>query len=90
MRNQEWDSALAQLNSLDLAKLVFGLLALDSVDGEATLGVVDKTEVLAGLLYADDIHEACWVGGIGANLAVNLNQTLHDDGLGLAGIQGIL
>jgi len=90
VRDQEWDSALAQLNSLDLAKLVFGLLALDSVDGEAALGVVDKTEVLASLLDADDIHEAGWVGGIGADLAINLDQALHDDGLGLASVEGIL
>ncbi len=73
MRDQEWDSALAQLNSLDLAKLIFGLLGLDSVDGETTLGVVDEAEVLASLLDTDDIHEAGWVGGIGANLAINLD-----------------
>lgn len=90
MRDQEWDSALAQLNSLDLAKLVFGLLGLDSVDGEATLGIVDKTEVLASLLDRDDIHESCWVGGIGADLAINLDQALHDNGLGLASVESIL
>lgn len=90
MRDQEWDSAFAQLNSLDLAKLVFRLLGLDSVNGETALGVVDKTEVLAGLLDADDVHEAGGVCGIGADLAINLDQALHDNCLGLASVEGIL
>jgi len=90
VRDQEWDSALSKLNSLDFAQLVFGLLGLDSVDGEATLGIVDKTEVLAGLLDGDDIHEAGWEGGIGADLAINLDQALHDDSLDLTGVESIL
>jgi len=90
VRNQEWDSALAQLNSLDLPQLVFGLLSLDAVNGESTFGVVNKTEVLASLLDADDIHESGWVGSIGTNLAINLDQALHDNSLGLAGVERIL
>jgi len=90
VRDQEWDAALAQLHSLDLSQLVFCLLGLDSVDGETTLGVVDQTEVLASLLDTDHIHEPGGVGGIGANLAINLDQALHDDRLGLAGVEGIL
>lgn len=90
MRDQEWDAALAKLHSLDLPELVFSLLGLDAVDGEAALGVVDQAEVLAGLLDADDIHEASGVGGIGADLAINLDQALHDNCLGLAGVERIL
>jgi len=90
VRDQEWDSAFAQLHSLDLAKLVFCLLSLDSMNGEATLGIVDKTEVLASLFDGDDVHEACWVGGIGSDLCINLDQALHDNGLGLAGVKRIL
>lgn len=90
MRDQEWDSALAQLNALDLSKLVLCLLGLDTVDGEATLGVVDETEVLVGLLDGDDIHETSWVGYISADLAVDLDQTLHDNSLGLARVEGVL
>ena len=90
MRDQEWDSALAQLHSLDLSELVLSLLGLDPVDGEAALGVVDQTEVLASLLDADNIHEASWVGGIGADLAIDLDQPLHDDRLGLASVKRIL
>lgn len=90
MRNQEWDTATAQLDALDLAELVLSLLGLDAVDREAALGVVDEAEVLAGLLDADDVHEAGGEGAVGADLAVNLDETLHQDGLGLAVVQGIL
>lgn len=90
MRNQEWDAALAQLHSLDLAELVLSLLAGDAVDGEATLGVVDEAEVLAGLLDANNIHEAGRVGRVSADLAVDLDQALHDDLLDLAAIEGVL
>jgi len=90
MRNQEWDATLAKLYSLDLAQLVLRLFSGNAVDGEATLGVVDKTEVLASLLDADYVHVAGWVGRVGANLAVDLDKTLHDNGLGLAGVERIL
>lgn len=90
MRNQEWDPALAELNTLDLAELELSLLSLDAVDGEAALGVVDETEVLAGLLEGDDVHEASGEGAVGADLAVNLDQTLHQDGLDLTTVQGVL
>ena len=90
MRNQEWNSTLAELNSLDLAQLVLGLLGGDAVDGEAALGVVDEAEVLARLLDGDDVHEAGWVGGIGADFAVDLDQALHDNRLGLARVEGVL
>jgi hypothetical protein len=90
VRNQEWDPALAQLHALDLAKLVFGLLGLDAVHGEATLGVVDETEVLAGLLDCDHVHVAGRVGRVGADLAVDLDEALHQDGLGLASVEGVL
>ena len=90
MRNQEWDPALAELNTLDLAELVLSLLSLDAVDGETALGIVDETEVLAGLLEGDDVHESSGVGAVGADLAVNLDQTLHHDGLDLATVQGVL
>jgi hypothetical protein len=90
VRNQEWDPALAELNTLDLAELELSLLSLDAVDGEAALGVVDETEVLAGLLEGDDIHEASGEGAVSADLAVNLDETLHQDGLDLTTVQGVL
>lgn len=90
MRDQEWDSTAAKLNALDLAQLVLGLLGLDSVDGESALGVVDKAEALAGLLDGDDVHEAGGVGLVGADLAIDLDQALHEDGAGLTVVESIL
>ena len=90
MRNQEWDAALAQLHPLDLAELVLSLLASDAVDSETALDVVDEAEVLASLLDGDNIHEASRVGGVGADLAIDFDKTLHEDGLGLASVEGIL
>lgn len=90
VRNQEWDPALAKLDTLDLAELELSLLSLDAVDGEAALGVVDETEVLAGLLERDDVHETSGEGGVGADLAVNLDQTLHHDGLDLTTVESVL
>lgn len=90
MRNQEWDSALAQLYPLDLCQLVFRLFSCDSVDGKPALGIVDKTEVLASLFNGDDVHKACRVGGIGPYFAVDFDEALHNDGFGLATVEGIL
>ena len=90
MRNQEWNATLAQLHPLDFAKLVSSLLFCDAVHGEATLGVVDKAEVLARLLDADHVHETGRGGRVGADFVVDLDEALHDDGLGLAGVKGIL
>lgn len=90
MRNQEWDSTTAELHALDLAQLVLGLLILDAVDGEASLGVVDEAEVLARLLDGDDVHEAGRVGGVGADLAVDLDEPLLQDRLGLAQVERVL
>ncbi len=89
MRNQEWDPALAQLHPLDLAQLVLCLLLGDAVHGEAALGVVDEAEVLARLLDGDDVHVAGWVGGVGAHFAVDFDEALHHDRLGLAGVEGV-
>lgn len=90
VRNQEGDTALAELDALDLAKLVLSLLRGDAVDGEAALGVVNEAEVLAGLLDGDDVHEPSGVGDVGADLAVDLDEALHHDGLGLTAVEGIL
>jgi len=90
MRNQVWDSTTAQLHSLDLSQLVFGLGALNAVDCEATFGIVDQTEVFASFLDREHVHEACRVCGIGSNFSIDLDQALHDDLLDLAAIEGIL
>ncbi len=90
MRNQEWNPTLAQLHTLHLAQLVLCLLLRDAVHCEAALCIVDEAEVLARLLDANHVHEAGRVGDIGAHLAVDLDEALHDDGFGFAGIEGVL
>ena len=90
MRNQEWDSSPAQLNSLDLPKLVLCLGSLDPVHGEAAFCIIDKSEVLAGLFDCDHVHETSRVGGVGSNFAVNFDESLHEDGFRLTAIEGVL
>ena len=60
------------------------------MDCETAFGIVDKAEILAGLLDGDDIHEAGGVGGIGSYFAVDFDEALHHDGFGFAGVEGIL
>lgn len=84
------DSLLADLDSLDLTELVSSLLIGDSVDGKSALDVVDKSEVLTSLLELDDIHEASGEGGVGSDLAVDLDQSLHENGVDLSTVQGVL
>mmetsp|Transcript_12909 Transcript_12909/g.35173 ORF Transcript_12909/g.35173 Transcript_12909/m.35173 type:complete len:201 (-) Transcript_12909:114-716(-) len=74
-----WHTALAVFQTLDLAQLVGGLVPANAVDDEAALGVVDQAEVLVRLLELDDVHEASGVGGVGADLAIHLDQALLQD-----------
>jgi hypothetical protein len=90
MRNTVGNSALAELNSLDFAQLVLRLLGGYPVDGVTTLGVVDEAEVLASLINGDDVHQAGGESRVGADLAVNLDEALHEDGVDLATVEGIL
>ena len=78
------------MHALDLAELVLCLLVCYPVDGKAALGVVDQAEVLAGLLDGDDIHQSRGEGGVSADLAVNLDETLHENGVDLASVERIL
>lgn len=71
-------------------KRALGLLLRDAVDGEAALVVVEQAEELARLLNRDDVHEASRVGRVGANLAVDLDETLGDDQSDLSSRQRIL
>mmetsp|Transcript_6690 Transcript_6690/g.23044 ORF Transcript_6690/g.23044 Transcript_6690/m.23044 type:complete len:201 (-) Transcript_6690:35-637(-) len=87
---QGWDGLLAKLDVLDLAKLVGSLLGADAVHSHPSLAVVQDAEVLVGLLQGDDVHEPSWVANVRADLAVDLDVPLHEDGLGLAAGQSVL
>ena len=54
------------------------------MDGEASLGVVNKAEALASLFDGDNVHEASRESRVGADFTVDLNETLHYDGLDLS------
>ena len=60
------------------------------MDCETALCVVDESEVLCRLLDRDNVHESGRIGGVCADLAVNLDEALHNDGLGFAGVESIL
>jgi len=78
-----WAATFTELCLVNLAKLVVGLILVDLVDNETTLGIVEHTEMLVSLLKGDNIHETSWEADISTNLVVNLNETLHADLLNL-------
>ena len=84
------DTAGTKLHLLNLEELVGGLLGGDAVDDESALDVVEDAEVLAGLLDRDNVLETSGVGGVGADLAVNLDETLGSDGVNLTAGKGVL
>ena len=73
-----------------LAKLELSLLRLDGGGGEATLNIVHEAEVLVGLLNGDNIHETGGEVQVGADFAIDLDQTLHADQAGLLASESIL
>ena len=89
MRDQEWDSTFSELYSLDLSKLVFSLSSLNSVYGESTLGIVDKSEMFTSLLNCDNIHVSSWVVDVGSDLVIDFDESLHNDGLHLTTVESI-
>ena len=90
MGNQVWDTLRSNLYPSDLAKLVGGLIFGNPVNGEATLGVVDQAETFACFLDCDHIHKSGWVGRVGSDFAIDLDEALHKHCLGLTAVQSIL
>ena len=60
------------------------------VEDEASLNIVEHAEVLVGLFDGDDIHEPNWVVSVGADLAIDLDEALHEDLLDFLLGQGVL
>jgi len=84
------DLLVSKLLELHAAKLVALLLIGHAVKHEAALGVIDKTELVAGVFELDDVHETSREVGVSADFAVNLHLSLHADHLGLLAGEGIL
>lgn len=90
MRNTVGNSAPAELNALDLAQLVLCLLPSYPMYRVAAFGVKHQAEVLASLLERNDVHETGGIRVVGADLAVDLDEALHENGPGLAVVERIL
>lgn len=74
---------------LHAAQLPLLLLVGDAVKNVASLGIEYQAELIASLGDLDDVHETSRVVGISAGLAVNLDQLLHADHLGLLTGKGV-
>merc|ERR1719427_222244 len=77
-------------NLLDDAKLVGGLLFTDAMHLVSSFDVVNEAEVLSALLHLDDVHKPRGISVVGADSAVDLDETLRQDLLDLRVIQGVL
>jgi len=82
-----WDTLGTNSDRLHTSKLVRVLvgegLAVQAVQNETALGIVHHAEVLVGLVNGDNVHEATRVVGVGANLAIDLDEALHENLLDL-------
>ena len=78
------------VNLLDATQLVLGLVLLDFMQDEPSLGIVEQTEEIAGLLEGDDVHETRGVVVVSSHLAVDLDATLHANLLAFLPGQGVL
>jgi len=66
-------------SALDAADLDADFISLNFVEDEFTLGVVQQTVFVAGLLNSDDIHETSGEFGVGADAAINFDESLSGD-----------
>jgi len=74
----------------DTAQLELSFFRGDSVDGESSLGVIQKSEGLVCGVDADDVLETSRVGGVSSDLSIDLDVSFLDDDLGLATGEGVL
>lgn len=86
----ERDTTGEETDLLDAAELEGRLLGQDSVQDEASLRVVQHTEMLIRALDVNDVHESGREGRISAHLSVNGDEALHQDESHLAAGQRVL
>jgi len=75
---------------LDNTELVSGLLFADAMHLVSSFDVVDEAEVFSAFLHFDDVHESRRVSVVGADSAIDFDETLGQDLLDLGVIQGVL
>jgi len=74
------DSSKAKSDAFNFEKLVLGLFGRNAMDGKASLGVVEETEVLIGLLDGDNILESSGVASVCSDFSVDFDESLSTDG----------
>mmetsp|Transcript_13214 Transcript_13214/g.22641 ORF Transcript_13214/g.22641 Transcript_13214/m.22641 type:complete len:235 (-) Transcript_13214:100-804(-) len=80
----------SNIDLLDAAELVSALSLLNTVEDEASLGIVKKTEAIARLLKLNNVHESSRVVGVRPDLPIDLHATLHANLLALLSGECIL
>jgi len=90
MSNQIGNSSWAGRNLNNTAELVFSLFRSDLVEDEATLDIVQDSEIVIGLFNGQDVHEAGRIFDVSADTAINFDETLHDDLGNFASSKGVL
>jgi len=90
VRDQVGNSAHSDGDSLDFQKLVPGFFAGDSVNSKATLGVVEKTEILVGSFDSNDIHESGRILSVSSDFSIDLDESLMTNGHDFSVGQGVL
>jgi len=74
----------------DFEKFVCSLLGGDAVNGEATLNIVQQTEVFTRFFDGNRVHEASGICGIGPDFPIYLDEALVDNCNDLTASQSIL
>jgi hypothetical protein len=79
MGNQEWNTLVSDADLGDSAEFVSAFFGGDSVHGESSFDVVDKTEAFVGLLDRNDVHETGWEFSVGSYFSIDFHQTLLEN-----------
>ena len=88
--DNEGDLLAGDLSLDNLAELEASFLLINAVEDEATLDIIEKTETISTTFEGDDIHETGRVGGVSADLVINLDKTLHANHLDFMVGEGVL
>lgn len=75
---------------LDTAQFVSGLLLVNAVQDETSLGIEEQTKGIVGLGDGNDVHESSREVGVSADTSINLNNLLHADLLDFLHVERIL
>lgn len=90
MGDSNGDLLGGNIHLLDTAKLVLGLILVDTVEDETSLGIVKETETITRLLKLDNIHESSGVVEVSPDLTIDLDTTFHANLLAFLSGQGVL